>query len=304
VPSFKPSVPTRSSKLVITSGQADNNGFSISFDKYNPESWAIDDLKVMVIARLYDLQNNPIIDGKAIMFSTNSGTIEPSCITINGTCSVEWTSSALRSTDGKVNILAYTLGGESFTDSGISDGIYNVEDYWPLTLSPSSIENDVAEAYRDDNSNGHYDEGEEFHDFNSNGLRDEANGIYNGILCPAITEASGECTTEQVNLYRNTGLVMSSSEAKIELYTSDSILVSQPIDLSNGHQTLKVKIADHNGNSMPGGSKVDITIEHGEIAAISANKVPSNSIEPFEMHFTTEKSTNVNGTTGNNYHGH
>ncbi|EGI73444.1 Ig domain protein, group 1 domain protein [Pseudoalteromonas distincta] len=79
--------------LVVSTGIADQNSFSLSRSIFNPHALNVDGNTVAVNARLADHFNNPVPDGTAVTFITEGGVIEPSCTTTNGACSVTWTSS-------------------------------------------------------------------------------------------------------------------------------------------------------------------------------------------------------------------
>jgi hypothetical protein len=85
-----PIVSSQSSLLVVSTGIPDQDSFSLAATVANPEGWDIQGTEVLVTARLADAFNNLAPDGTAVNFTTEGGSIEPSCTTINGTCSVTW----------------------------------------------------------------------------------------------------------------------------------------------------------------------------------------------------------------------
>jgi len=134
------SIFSQSKLLVISTGIPDQDSFSLSASTLNVEGWDIDGTEVTVTARLADAFNNPVPDGTAINFTTEGGSIEPSCTTENGVCTVIWTSQYPRPEGhvlgdinnllhlpeeqntmgqkygGRVTILATAIGEESFPD--------------------------------------------------------------------------------------------------------------------------------------------------------------------------------------------
>ncbi|TWX56214.1 beta strand repeat-containing protein [Colwellia hornerae] len=91
-----PSIFTQSNLLVISTGIPDQDSFSLSASVFNPEAWDIDGTEVTIIARLADAFNNPAPNGTAVAFTTEGGSIEDSCVTTDGVCSVIWTSQNVR----------------------------------------------------------------------------------------------------------------------------------------------------------------------------------------------------------------
>jgi hypothetical protein len=90
------SIFTQSNLLVISTGIPDQDSFSLSASKFNPEAWDVDGTEVTISARLADAFNNPAPDGTAVAFTTEGGAIEDSCVTTKGVCSVIWTSQNVR----------------------------------------------------------------------------------------------------------------------------------------------------------------------------------------------------------------
>ncbi|WP_231620112.1 beta strand repeat-containing protein [Pseudoalteromonas sp. NGC95] len=168
--------------LVISTGIADQNSFSLSRSEFNPHGLNVDGTEVSVNARLADHFNNPVPDGTAISFITEGGVIEPSCTTSNGACSVTWTSSNPRpftdplyensilekcdsglpcplgilnndySVDlplgGRATVLAYAIGEETFSDLN-GNGYFDSEDFFEDLF-------DIPEAFVDHNEDGIY----------------------------------------------------------------------------------------------------------------------------------------------------
>lgn len=173
---------TQSDSIVISSLYPDQDSFSLLFSTCNPSAWDIDGTTVEVTALATDHFNNPVPDGTAVSFRTEGGSIESSCLTINGGCSVIWTSQNPRPTDGRVTVLATMVGNESFTDLN-SNGIFDDGDVWGPSL---------PEAWIDANENGVFDTGvEEYLDFNLDGEFTPANDGFDGVLCQHSTDCSG-----------------------------------------------------------------------------------------------------------------
>ncbi|MDH5710438.1 MAG: Ig-like domain-containing protein [Gammaproteobacteria bacterium] len=188
---------TTSDTIAIATGPADQNSMSLSAVTLNPRAWNRDGVTVGITARLADRYNNPIQDGTAVLFTTELGSIQSSCTTVNGACTVNWISQQPRGSAanfGRTTILAHVEGEESFIDVN-ANGVFD---------SGTDTFTDLDEAYMDENENGAYDTGEPFVDFNGNGNWDVADGTYNGSGC-----SSGCSATKSVTVRDSLVLVMS-----------------------------------------------------------------------------------------------
>jgi len=129
---------TQSSVLTVSTGIPDQNSMSLALTDLAPISWGYDGIVSTASVRLADAFNNPVPDGTAVSFTTSGGSIQPSCVTKDGTCSVKWTSQEPRPTSltpfivtsdlqiacpslgecrsGRVQLLATAIGNESFID--------------------------------------------------------------------------------------------------------------------------------------------------------------------------------------------
>lgn len=171
-----------SDNLVVSTGIADQNSFSLSRESFNVRGLNYDGTEVAVTVFLADHFNNPVPNGTAVSFIAEGGSIEPSCLTDNGRCSVVWRSQNPRpftdpsyqntilhkchagqpcprgivnndlSVDyplgGRATILAYAIGEESFADRN-GNGRFDPDDF--VTAY------DLGEAFIDHNENGNFD---------------------------------------------------------------------------------------------------------------------------------------------------
>ncbi|HEX7762523.1 MAG TPA: hypothetical protein VF433_02780, partial [Cellvibrio sp.] len=252
-------VTARSNKLSIGTGMPDQNSMSISASRFNPPGWDYNGETVSISVYLADADNNPPPDGTSVQFITEGGTIDPNCTTTNGTCVVTWKSTTPRPSNGRVTILATTVGNESFEDVD-GDGVYtfgkdifntfnnggNCNPNVPLSTAEATPGgndepcDDLGEAYLDANEDGEYNAGEKIVDFNINGRHDTENGIYNGVLC--AVEGEG-CTKSPVNIRQDIILSMSSERPM----TQNGRLLGQPefIEMgANETTSFNVTLAD------------------------------------------------------------
>jgi len=173
---------TYSSQLAVHTGLPDQNSLSISLSTINPEAWNYDGVEVDVTARFGDAFNNWVPDGTPVYFTTEGGSIEPSCLTVNSACTVKWISQAPRPTDHRVTILAHALGSESFIDID-SDGLYTNADGEPYR--DVTRNNVYDEPFTDTDGDGRFDEpfvGANFYTIGTTFIDYNANGVFDGEL--------------------------------------------------------------------------------------------------------------------------
>jgi hypothetical protein len=264
---------TQSDQLVISTGVPAQDGFSISVANLNPEAWNIDGVVTAVTARLSDHFHNPVPDGTAVYFTTSGGSIEPACLTVKGSCSVNWTSQAPRppaqvNSSGQIThnagrpvVLAYAIGEEGFTDLN-GNGLADAGEF-----------TDTSEAFRDDNESGGRDANEPFIDFNGDLKYNTGDAKYNGVLQgPAFVGVP-----KSKHVFGNHVIVMATSEALIsfwELKTNATALTK--LGSIAAPQSFFVEVRDLNGNTMPSGTKITVTAPFGTLTGQSSYTVPQN----------------------------
>lgn len=265
-------IGTQSSQLVITTGLPDNDSVSLSVTCPNIEGYDLDGTEVEVTARLADRYNNPVPDGTAVTFNSEGGNILGSCVTEttdtqSGLCSVTWTSSNPRPSNGRSTILATAIGEETFVDIN-SNGIFDGSDTW----------SDLPEAFRDDNENSTYDLGELFMDFDGDGLRSSGDGQFNGLLCVGPGNPAGGCSLDQtLNVRASNVIIMSGSTAKISDSTGGNNYGGPPSVLSGGG-TVTFTIGDFRDQPLPSGTTIKAEVTTGiTLANPSSYTVPCTS---------------------------
>ncbi|MEW5803964.1 MAG: hypothetical protein AB1847_17855 [bacterium] len=258
------SITIVSDELAVTTGLPDQNSISLSAKTLNPEAWNYNNEEVPIIFQASDHFNNFVPDGTVVYFTTEGGSIRGYDIVKDGVCTVPWRSSEPRPADGRVTILAFCIGEESFIDYN-TNGFFDEGDLFDYST-------DLAEPFRDDNENGTRDPGEEYWDYNNNGQFDgEPNGIYNGVLCSDTAKAMGLCTEQLVYNQASLVLTMSGSFA-------DITLSPESVDLrGKSGEAVLISIADVNNNPMPSDTTVKVETTNGKIIGESTFKVPCTS---------------------------
>jgi len=159
---------TQSNQLRISTGRPAQDRFSLNMAQHNIEGYAINGTTTAVSIIASDRMGNPVPDGTAINFIAEGGQIVPSCATVSGACSVNFTSANPRPTSdsepsgivtkGRVTVVAYTLGEESFVDANGNNKYDSGETY-----------TDLGDVFIDYNENGAWDSGEQSISYAGNG---------------------------------------------------------------------------------------------------------------------------------------
>jgi Bacterial Ig-like domain (group 1) len=116
-------VSGQSNQLNIATGLPMQKFMSMSFNQYNFEGWGYDGKTITATVLMADQFGNPVSDNTAINFVAEGGSIQSSCLTKDGGCSVTLRSQEARPANGRVTVLAYAQGIEDFVDVD-GDGKY------------------------------------------------------------------------------------------------------------------------------------------------------------------------------------
>lgn len=254
---------TQSDQLTVSVGLPDQNSTSLSVGTFNIEGWNYDGVPTTITIALADVFNNPVVDGTAVSFTTEGGRIGAlvsgapvgSCNTVNSTCTVTLVSQAPRPADGRVTILAYAVGEESFNSTD-SNGLADTGEF-----------TNIGEAFLDSNFNGLRDAGESYLEFNSNSTYDDAaaDALYNGSMC------NTSCSTRKAtHIFMNAEVVFSGSSADITLTDVGTGAVNADANFGvctdpKATKTFTAMVKDVNGNPMPAGTTVKVTTENGKL---------------------------------------
>ena len=317
-------IQSQSDLLSINTGLPEQRSMSIAASVVNPEAHNRFDVTSTISVSLSDSFHNPVSNGTTVNFTTEGGTIEPSCVTTNGNCSVTWTSSEPRVADHRITILATALGHETFFDTN-GNNIFDDADGDPIidiiefsgdftidsgidnhNAEPSGFLN-MSEAWRDDNENSVYDSGETFIDFNSNERFNYADedDKFNGPQCEGA-----KCADESkrsIHVRKAMVLVMASSKALFTLTNSDDSVVYQsslsgvslqladmPDVPNGGNQKFNFDFADTGtpNQNMPFGTTANITLSAGTLQGLTSFTVGNNNQAGFSnMNFSVNQAT-------------
>ena len=184
-------------------GVVSQRNFTIAASDFQPS--VLDEegfhvLEVTITAYIGDRNNQAITGSHTVYFETEWGVIDPSCVTVDGACSVIWKTASFNTdffwpdndTGGYAagspasTIVAYTLGEESFTDLN-DNNLFDDDD----NLLGTALFNDFEEAYIDIGNDGAFDLGTDhvidtingLDSLGSNNTHDGVDSMFNGAGC-------------------------------------------------------------------------------------------------------------------------
>jgi hypothetical protein len=231
-----PLITTVSSLLVVSSGVPDQAHFSLAISIGNCEGWSINQVCGIVSVIVGDHFGNQVPDGTVVNFTAEGGVIEDSCKTVRGTCTVPLYSASPRPANGKVTVLAYAIGEETFVDTN-GNNVFDPGE--PFTDKSPDI-------YRDDDENGAWTPGEPCIGVSPNATCNTAgDGAYNGVLRVPQQPSS------QI-LYVSNSLVAQFSTSSANITFNNAPLTCTPGALIDA----LVTVTDQHGIWMPFGSTI------------------------------------------------
>ncbi|HEY3486759.1 MAG TPA: hypothetical protein VGL10_01725 [Gammaproteobacteria bacterium] len=293
-----------------SSGIPDQNSLSISVDKYNPRARNIDGTAVTITVRLADQlgHNSTILDGTEVFFATGTdgGSIESSCRTNNGACSVTWTSqdprpdagpaivdplgsgeNVVSHSSGRSTVLVWTNGIESFIDEN-SNGLFDDSD--------TQID-DVGDPFLDKDEDGVHDNGplpasvpEEFVDFpipslGVGGTYDTADGLYSGPNCAHTTDCAVGQNANELFIFENIEIAMSSDSICIVpvddagTYWDSNVTFTEPVNLKTDRSSFSFLVHDCYGNPPMSGTTIEFESAVGADIIDDGGTVPNTSVD-------------------------
>ena len=194
--------------LVVTTGAATQNAASLSATKLSIEAWATDGVTTSLTMRVADRMGNPVPDGTSVNFVASAGLVTGSCTTTASACSVTYTSQGTRPVNGRVAILAYLDGEESFID-------LNGDNIW----QSGETFYDVGKAYIDLNEDGSWASGEQIIDTSTNSTAcvDSTNTY------PAIVGTCDGTWSSAIRVRKQTIITLATSSASITRTTAKTL---------------------------------------------------------------------------------
>jgi len=266
-----PTITTLSNILVLSTGVPDQKHFSLATGFGNCEGRDLEQACSVVTATLGDHFGNPVPDGTAVNFTSEGGVIDASCVTGSlltpppnglpagstptgqttnskigpgsGTCSVLLRASSPRPPNGRVTVLAYALGEETFNDNN-GNNVFDTGD----TFADKGLD-----IFRDDDENGRWNAGEPcVGPNNDKNCTTPGDGKYNGVL------RTPRAPSDQT-LYVSGQLVQTFSGSHATITFNPPELVCPP----GGTVDVQVKVVDQVGNVMPANTNIHFNVLFG-----------------------------------------
>lgn len=309
-----------SDQLIVSTGVPDQNSFTISPSVYNIECMNHDGTDfTSVSAFVADHFNNPVPDGTGVSFTTEGGAVDAACLTgLNqttltdgskilqkgtpGQCKTRFICQNPRPADGRITVLGYALGEESFTDDPANANGTNRYDLGePFTdlRDPFRYDRAIADADAKNANNGVNPAaapalGEPYIDSDGNGFWNSAgDGFYNGVL-----QSSPNGKTPTIHVREAFVLVFSTSQAAITPITTFPLQLDVCVDgtkFVNTPKAFQVAVRDINptifpgntlaGNILPAGTTIEFKTSNGTVLGDSSFTVP-NTNEPNQAVWT------------------
>lgn len=328
-------ISTVSDQLVVSTGVPEQASFSLSALVRNVEGGSFNGCAApngtTLTARLADRFHNPAPDGTAVSFTAEGGTVDASCLTglvsttltdgtvitqkgTPGECTVRYCAASPRPADGRVTVLAYALGEESFVDTN-GNNRYDAGETFTDLNEPFRNDRAVTDAHASGINDLFYTgnavraAGEPFIDTNGNGeWNAEGNKLYNGVL-----RAAGAGSSDTVHLRQSMVMVLSNSTANVALLdqavngapTIGTLALSHCVEgteFVNQTRTFRFAIRDNNrtvfypnrledhpndsswlfdlpGNPLPAGTRIAFSTSNGRLLS-ATEAVVQNTIVP------------------------
>lgn len=320
-----PSITSVSDQLVVSTGIPDQDGMSLTTEIYNVEGANYDGcdsgVGSAVRVSLSDHFRNPVPDGTAVSFTAEGAVIGASCRTglimkimngvetwekgIPGVCTVNFCSAAPRVADGRITILAYALGEESYIEDPnlpFSINRYDLSENFmdlcePLRESGAIMNVDANTTVKDSRPLASACRlpviGEEYIDTNGDGqYNTRGDGVYNGVLnmdpLTGRTSANNRSPTVHVRkslvqvLSTSTAAITTSSTVPIQLAvcSTSTPFINTPVPFTLAIRDLNPTIFPGNtlpGNILPAGTVITISASNGTIAGGEASYTVANT---------------------------
>ncbi|CAM3469313.1 Ig-like domain-containing protein [Shewanella violacea] len=283
-------ITSQSEQLTVNTGLPQQLGFSLSASTFNLEADQFSGEKSTITVYASDSFGNPAPDDTTINFTSEGGQIVSNCVTVDGNCSVEWTSTSPKVADHRITVLAYALGHETFFDTN-GNNIFDDADGGsvtacldssgaPLVCSGSGSDreayrpngfSDLPDAFRDDNENFTYDVGEKFFNTGASTSYQAADGKFNGPQCEGSLCGTGQANKTYIR--KALTLTMSGSHAEF-IIEQDGLKVFDSTDgtdlnltaIPAGEQSnFEIRFFDDAGQIMPADTSLTISVSTGQL---------------------------------------
>lgn len=264
-------VATQSLAIAVNTGLPDSTSFSLSVGGASvATAYDVDGVSTSITVRAADHFNNPVADGTTVSFWAEFGDIDPTCDTEDGTCSVEWTSGGNRPNDGLATIVAYTVGEDTFLDTGSLDGVFDTTDTFITTSEVFFDRNIDGTTY---NGSSYTDAGtgetvasDVYIDYDNSGTYNATSSRYRGSRCSATAIAAGHCAQSTIHVWDR-------SQLALNTLTPQATFSATTWNAGNSYT---ISVTDSLGNYPPVGTTVTVAAVGNAVADIDVTgEVPS-----------------------------
>ncbi len=283
----KVSVP--SAPITISTFLPDQDSFSMSIDNFMPNAQNYNNQTISVTVNGGDrFNNNDLAEGNAVVnFVTSGGSIDNHCILDDdGICTVTWVSTDPRPANGRVAILARSVGDESFRDLNSNDQFDSGE-----FVAGPGITFEKGEAYLDFDVDGSYtDTTDQFFDNNGDLVYDEPDDVYDGSAC--LSPSSNNCTQGPVIIW-DQGYIVMASDTGIEGE------IAPAIDPTDGY-CLTVNATTQTGQDvpLPSGTTIAFEIQDGNLlSTVTSFQTPDSYQETNSAEYCVDAEEDDDTTT-------
>ena len=256
---------TQSSGLSISSGFPDQDSMSLALEAINIAGWNLDNVENKVTISMADHFNNPVPDGTAVTITASGGRVSSGtsgeCRTVNSTCTLSFFTQSPQPKNGRVQLTAYAIGEESFTDLNGNNVVDSSNEMRDIN-HPTPGSTDVGEAFIDIDENGSFTNGMDIPiDFNGNGVYDGLDGLYNGTLCSSTF--NGCSSRKFMHVFAQHTIILSSANENAGVtYYNGNTAIPDTIDIACGSSVnINAYIRDSRGNPLPWGSEITFSVE-------------------------------------------
>jgi hypothetical protein len=256
---------SESQNLTVASGPPSQRYMSVSVSTFNVEGQNIDGTPTTITARLADRQGNPVQDGTIVNFTASGGQVASSCATakINGIaqCSVIWQSQEPRPSNGRVAVMAFTVGTKDYTDNNSNNAFDSVTD----TLIQ------LGDVYRDDNENGTYSSA-------TDGFFLSVAGTGTAVACISAGEpapSTGSCYPQLETIVRKQVIVLNSSTHPDPIIDISGNANANVANLTTAGFDVNLHSIDNHNLPLPAGTTVSATFASGSANCSVTSVTPS-----------------------------
>lgn len=249
----QPAIKNVSNTLAVASGLPVQKAFSLSVTTFNIEAWGEDGVETTINLRVADRLGNPVPDGTTINLVAEGGQVVASCNTAGASsnntaaCSAKLVSQNPRPADGRVTVLTWAQGEETFEDAGTpSNNVYD----------SGEVFEDLGQPFLDKNEDGAYQAGSDVTVGTAPGSQ----------ACPTSTSANagyrsvaGTCNGAWGSaLVRHSTVIVFSGDVPYINPTTVGVDFDTAVASAGERCVVTFPLVDQRGNPLPAGTTLSV----------------------------------------------